>query len=155
MGHHQHRDVVGPADRWISAATALWFGRSGCQRLVEQKDRGTGDEGAWAISSRCLLLPAGELSDRTMRVGARADELDDLGDPRLALAGPGAPPAHRGSARPSEATVEAEPDDVDAAHGNARSAASLRQADELVLAAGGRPVARRSRAERLQPEARP
>ncbi len=104
------------------------------ERLVEQQQlRATHER---LRDQQALLLAAGELADRLVRIGGRRDELDHFRDAARCRA------AARARERHAPArTVEPEPDDVDAADARALvEASSLRQvADMRVRLARRRP----------------
>ena len=155
VGDEQHGDALARGrSAATSAATARLVGQvEAVERLVEQQqlrpaDQRLGDQ-------QPLLLAAGELADRPLGVGAGADELDHLVDPRARPRAPAAPSGSRQRHAPAVA-VEAEPDDVDAADPRAarRScAAAAGSRSARSPSPGGRPsTVDRARGERQQAE---
>ena len=103
------------------------------ERLVEQQQRGPLDE--CLCDQQPLLLAAGQLADRAVRVLGRANHLDGLGDTlaRSSLP-PGAARAEAGQRHAPAVPVEPEPDDFGAPDPHAIvEAAPLRQITDAVV----------------------
>ena len=100
----------------ISAATEACVGEvEAVERLVQQQQRRP--MGECLRDEEPLLLAAGELADRAMGVGLRADELDEFAHPG------GSPRAARSPLQQRDTparAVQPQPHDVDPAHPQAR-----------------------------------
>ena len=86
MGDEQHGDALLGADALDEGRDRGLVGQiEAVQWLVEDQHLGTAHEGLG--EQQPLLLAAGELADRAVRVAARADEADDFVDARRARCG--------------------------------------------------------------------
>ena len=138
VGDEQHRDALALADAADELGDGLLVVEvEAVQRLVEHQHAGPADQGLGEEDA--LLLAPGQLADRAVLVGRRADELDDLGDAPLL--------GRRRKRQSPPGAVEAEPDQVDGADPQVGvEPAALRQVADVGVAPPHRVAEDRDRA---------